>query len=284
MREARPSVTALRVAIRRAAHQILDDPKVFDDPLAERIIGAEAAETLKAEVQEHQTRAARSLRAFMAVRSRFAEDELARAVERGASQYVVLGAGLDTFAYRNPYIGRGLRVFEVDYPATQAWKHRKLVEAGIPIPPSVTYAPVDFEKQTLTDGLERAGFQCGQITFFSWLGVTPYLTEEAFLATIGFIASMPAGSGVAFDYTVPRSSLSLLEKLAFDALSRRVAAGGEPFRLFFDPEDLAERLRRSGCASVTDLDSERINSQYFEHRADNLRVGGGLAHLMSAWI
>lgn len=284
MREARPSATALRVAIRRAVHQLLDDPKVLDDPLAVRIIGSEAEERLKSEAREHQTRASRSLRGFMAARSRFAEDELAQAMGHGATQYVVLGAGLDTFAYRNPYIARGLRIFEVDHPATQAWKHRQLAAAGIPIPPSVTYAPMDFEQQTLADGLERANFQREQVTFFSWLGVTPYLSEEAFLATIGFIASMPAGSGVAFDYAVPRSSLNFIEKLAFDALSRRVAAGGEPFRLFFDPAALSERLRRLGFTTVTDLDPECVNSRYFEHRADNLRVGGGLAHLLSAWI
>jgi methyltransferase (TIGR00027 family) len=282
MRDARPSATAQRVALRRAVHQILDDPKVFDDPLAERIIGSEAAEFLKSEARQHQTRASRSLRAFIAVRSRFAEDELARAVGQGANQYVVLGAGLDTFAYRNPYGERGLRVFEVDHPATQAWKHGKLAAAGIAIPPSVVYAPVDFEEQTLADGLERAGFQSEHVAFFSWLGVTPYLTEEAFLATIRFIASMPAGSGVVFAYAVPRSSLSWRGKLAFDALSRRVAAAGEPFRLFFDPGALSERLRSLGFSAVADLAPETINSRYFEHRTDKLRVGAG--HLMSAWI
>jgi len=284
MKEARPSVTAQRVAMRRAAHQILDDPKVFEDPLAERIIGSEALESLKAEVREQQTRASRSLRAFIAVRSRFAEDELAQAIERGASQYVILGAGLDTFAYRNPYLDPALRVYEVDHPATQAWKHRKLAAAGISIPPSVTYASVDFEEQTLAEGLERANFQRAQVTYFSWLGVTPYLTEEAFSGTVRFIASMPSGSGVVFDYAVPRSSLNFREKLAFDALSRRVAAGGEPFRLFFDPGELFELLRRAGFTSITDLDPERINSRYFDQRTDNLRVGGGLAHLLSAWI
>lgn len=283
MRDERPSATAQRVAVRRAAHQVLDSPKVFVDPLAERVIGSQAAEQLKSELETHQTRTSRALRAFIAARSRFAEDELARAIERGASQYIILGAGLDTFAYRSPYPGSTLRVFEVDHPATQAWKQRSLTAAGIPIPTSVTFAPVDFEKQTLADGLERAGFRREQVTFCSWLGVTPYLTEEAFLATIRFIASMPPGSGVAFDYAVPRSSLSLFEKLAFDAISQHVAGAGEPFRLFFDPEDLTERLKRSGFTAVTDLGPEQINSRYFAHRTDGLHVGGGLAHLLGAW-
>ncbi|HXZ13731.1 MAG TPA: SAM-dependent methyltransferase [Candidatus Sulfotelmatobacter sp.] len=282
MRTEQPSATALRVAIRRAAHQILDVPKVFDDPLAGRILGAEAARLLESEVQESQTQLSRSLRAFVAARSRFAEDELARAVGQGASQYVVLGAGLDTFAYRNPFPARALRVFEVDHPATQAWKQRMLSEAGIPIPACLTFAPMDFEAQSLAVGLTSAGFEQNRATFFSWLGVTPYLTEAAFRETLGCIAAMPTGSGVAFDYGVPRSSLSWREKLAFDAISRRVAAAGEPFRLYLDPKLLDELVIGLGFAAITDLDSEEINSLYFGDRADGLRVGGGLAHLISA--
>jgi methyltransferase (TIGR00027 family) len=284
MIEARPSITAQRVAIRRAAHQILDAPKVFDDPLAMVIIGPQAAGQLKSETGKHQTRIARALRAFMAVRSRFAEDELALAIERGAKQYVILGAGLDTFAYRNPYNPQALRVFEVDHPATQAWKHRKLEAAGIQIPPNVTYAPVDFEQQSLTDGLQRAGFRPEQVTFFSWLGVTPYLTDEAFTATTRLIASMPPGSGVVFDYAIPRSSLSWFRRLAFDALARRVASVGEPFRLFFHPPLLAARLKNLGFSIVVDLDPGEINARYFSNRGDLLRLTGGMAHLLSAQV
>jgi len=284
MKAEQPSATALRVAIRRAAHQILDHPRVFDDPLAERIIGTEAADLLKAEVQEGQTRVARSLRAFIAARSRFAEDALAQGVERGVCQYVILGAGLDTFAYRNPCADREVQIFEVDHPVTQAWKQRMLAAAGISIPPTLTFAPVNFEKQNLSEGLTQAGFDPRRAAFFSWLGVTPYLTEEAFEATARFIASMPLGSGVAFDYAVPRSSLSLPEKMAFDTISARVAAAGEPFRLFFDPGALLEKLKGLGFVAVTDLDSEKINSRYFTARTDGLRIAGGPAHLLSAWI
>ena len=172
----RPSATAQKVAIRRAAHQLLDDPLVFADPLAVPIIGPRAATTLTAAPEKFQTRASRALRAFMAARSRFALDELALAVGRGIRQFVVLGAGLDTFAYQNPY--PNLRVFEVDHPATQAWKRERLSLAGIAVPSSLTFAPVDFERQTLEDGLSRAGFELREPAFFSWLGVTPYLTRE----------------------------------------------------------------------------------------------------------
>jgi methyltransferase (TIGR00027 family) len=284
MIETRPSATAQRVALRRAAHQFLDIPKVFDDPVALSIIGEKAAAELRSSVGKLQAGALRSLRAFLVVRSRFAEDELAAAIARGATQYVILGAGLDTFAYRNPYSESALRVFEVDYPATQSWKQRLLAEAGIAIPPSVTYAPVNFEHQTLSDGLAQAGFGSSKITFFSWLGVTPYLTRDAVLSTFTFIASTPREGGLVFDYAVPRSSLNLIGRLAFVALARRVAAAGEPFQTFFSPAELAAELRRIGFHNLEDLSPKEINARYFKDRADGLRVRGSLGHLMSARI
>ena len=153
MREGKFSRTAQRVAIRRAAHQILDHPKVLDDPLALLIIGAAAAEALRSRPKEDQG-FSRAFRAFMVARSRFAEDELARAVRHGVAQYVVLGAGLDTFAYRNPH--PALRVFEVDHPATQSWKREQLRAAGISAPSSLTFVPIDFEQQTLADGFQQS--------------------------------------------------------------------------------------------------------------------------------
>ncbi len=274
----------MRVAMRRAAHQIFDDPKVFDDPVALPIIGPEGVAQLKAATGKQHSRIARYLRAFMAVRSRYAEDQLARAIARGASQYVILGAGLDTFAYRNPYAGTALRVFEVDHPATQEWKRARLAETGITIPESVTYAPVNFERQTLAEGLRQAGFDETRATFFSWLGVTMYLTREAVMSTFGFISETPPGGGVAFDYAIPRSSLNFMGRLALDALSRRVAAAGEPFQTFFDPTALAEEMKRMGFRSVEDLDAAKINARYFANRADDLRAGGSLGRLMSAEI
>lgn len=137
MKQGRFSRTAHKVAIRRAAHQLFDQPKVLDDPLAVPIIGAEAAEKLCASPREGKPPFARAFRAFMVARSRYAEDQLAKAVEQDVAQYVVLGAGLDTFAYRNPD-STNLRVFEVDHPATQAWKLERLQAAGIAIPQSLS--------------------------------------------------------------------------------------------------------------------------------------------------
>jgi methyltransferase (TIGR00027 family) len=280
MHEDRPSKTAFRVALRRAAHQVLDDPKVFDDPLAMAIVGASAGE-LRSNPKS-QSRIARGMRAFMAVRSRYAEDGLAAAFRDGTRQYVVLGAGLDTFAYRNPY--QGLRVFEVDYPATQRWKRHRLEEARISIPTSMTFAPVDFETQTLADGLARAGFDGGRPAFFSWLGVVPYLTLSAVIETFRFVGSLPAGSGIAFDYALPSESLNLMQRLALKALSDRVAAAGEPFQTFFEPSVLMSELQPMGFGSFDDLGTEEINARYFRGRADDLRVRGGIGRLMWAGV
>jgi methyltransferase (TIGR00027 family) len=284
MRDSRPSRTAHRVAIRRAAHQLVDDPLVFRDPLAMAIIGAEAADNLRAQISSEKDRFARALRAFMAVRSRYAEDQLEAAVARGVRQYVVLGAGLDTFAYRNRHTENGLRVFEVDHPATQAWKRELLVAAQIVLRGEMAFVPVNFEHQILRDELQAAGFRCDQPAFFSWLGVTVYLTHEAFTATMQFIRSMPAHSGIALDYAVSRSSLSFLERLALDALTLRVGAAGEPFQLFFEPKKLTSEIEQMGFGQVENIGREEINARYFAGRADGLHVSNGIGRLLSAWV
>ena len=278
MEAGRASRTALGVAIRRATHQVLDRPLVFEDPLALRI--AECDEQGIGEADAAGKTSA-PMRAFMAVRSRVAEDDLAAAVARGATQYVLLGAGLDTFAYRNPHAG--LRVYEVDHPDTQAWKRHRLEESGIEIPQSMSFAPVNFEMQTLRDGLRQIDFHVDRMTWFAWLGVVPYLTIEAFRATANFIGSMPPASGVTFDYSPPASELSYIQRLALGRLSKRVAAAGEPFQLFFKPADLAAELRTAGFHRLDDFDTDALNRRYFADRPDDLRLWGG-AHVMSAAV
>jgi methyltransferase (TIGR00027 family) len=278
MREDRPSTTAQAVAARRAMHQMLDEPRVFDDPLAIAILGPDAMAA--ARVRELAAPRSRYLRAFVAARSRYAEDQLARSVSRGTRKYVVLGAGLDTFAYRNPY--PDLRVFEVDHPATQAWKRRLLAEAKIGIPPTLTFAPVNFEKESFSAGLARVGFDANGAAFFSWLGVTPYLSREVVFANLRAIPAIAGGAAVVLDYAVPRKSLNLVNRLIFDALARRVAAAGEPFRGFFEPDELASELRGMGFREIEDLDSDEINARYFRDRGDRLRVRGALGRLVFA--
>jgi len=267
MEEGRPSGTAHGAAMLRAAHQLLDDPRVLEDPLALRMIGAQSEAALRSDPARFQTPELRHLRAFIAMRSRYAEDELAEAVRRGVCQYVVLGAGLDTFAYRNPFHD-ALRVFEVDHPATQAWKRERLREGGIPLPDSLTFAPVDFERETLGEGLRSAGFRTGDRTFFSWLGVTVYLTEAAVMETLEFVASStPADSEIVFSF-VPQPSASK------GSVGQRAAALGEPWLSFFDPPALERGLRRMGFAHVEHLEPRDANRRYFENRTDGLCIAG----------
>jgi methyltransferase (TIGR00027 family) len=284
MKERRPTITAQSVAIRRATHLLLDDPKIFDDPVALRIIGRESALALQADPHQFEiTPLSPYLRAFVAVRNRYAEDELALGIRRGVCQYVILGAGLDTFAYRNPYSQGMLHVFEVDRPTTQTWKRARLEEVCITLPFDLTFVPVDFETQTLSKGLLGAGYDSGKCTFFSWLGVTEYLTTEAVMTTLRFIASAPVGSGVVFDYMLSPSLLTPAQRLRFDALAQRVASAGEPWQAFFDPALLTRDLQDMGFGYVEDNGPEEINERYFKDREDGLRVGS-LSHVMVARV
>jgi methyltransferase (TIGR00027 family) len=211
------------------------------------------------------------------------EEHVAEAVRQGVSQYVILGAGLDTFAYRNPFAG--LRVFEVDFPATQEGKRAMLREAGIPLPENLTFVAHDFEHKSLADALAEAGFDSGRAAFFGWLGVVPYLTLDAFRATVGAVAQLPAGSALSFDYVFPPASLSPKRRKVFDGLAERVAADGEPFQLFFTPEQLETELRAAGFHYIAQAGTERLNELYFTGRADGLRLSlSDMGMLASAWI
>ena len=272
MKDDRASRTAERVAERRAAHQVLDKPVVFDDPLAMAIIDPEAARHLRDNPREFdRSPLAPFFRAAFAARSRFAEDELREAYARGVRQYVVLGAGFDTFAYRNPLAG--LRVFEIDHPATQAAKCARLAAAAIPIPPETVFVPVDFARMSLAAALDAAGLDRGAPAFFSWLGVVPYLERQAIESTLRFVAALPAGTTIVFDYGSPPSALSLVGRIAFQRIAKRVAAAGEPWKTFFAPDDLATMLRACGFSQVTNCGPAEINRRYFTGRTDRLRIG-----------
>jgi methyltransferase (TIGR00027 family) len=279
-----PRTTAQGVALHRAAHQIIDEPRVFDDPMAVRVIGAEAASALKAAPQQyHVSHWAGVLRAFITARSRYTEDELGAAVKRGVRQYVILGAGLDTFAYRNPYPPEALRVFEVDHPSTQQWKRTRLEESGIVIPGSLKFVPVDFETRTLAEGLRMAKFDSDEPAFFSWLGVIQYLTKDAIFSTFQFIAGLKKGTCVLSDYIIPPSLLSPQQRSVFDAIVNRAAMAGAPWITFFEPSSLTADLLALGFAQAEGMGPEEINARYFAGRKDNLSVGR-FGHFMKATV
>ena len=274
------SRTALGVALRRAAHQMYDaKPLVLDDPIAVPLLGDTYANTLAEAREDLHEKPSLLMRSWLIARSRFTEDQLAMATKAGVRQYVVLGAGLDTFGLRNPH--PSLEVYEVDHPATQALK-RKLVESsGLHVPESLHFVAVDFETQSLQEQLKNAGLEIYLPTLFAMLGVVVYLTADAFGETLKYIAGFPEGSGVIFDYAVPRHMLPEEEVDARDELASRVESAGEPFRLFFAPEAIRKAL--DAFESIEDLDDKELNRRYFGERTDQLSLRGRSGHMIAAY-
>ena len=252
-----PSHTALLVARQRAAHQLLDHGAILDDPYAVRILG------------EHEDNVLRALshpplmsmgRLFTAARSRIAEDALSEAAERGVRQLVILGAGLNTFALRNPHAA-GISIFEVDHPATQAWKRQCLVEAKLAPPPCLSFVPVDFERDDLQEKLSSVGFQRTSAAFFTWLGVVPYLTRDAIDDTLGYIASIP-NSEVVFDYTEPPEAFTEDVRAYEAARMAQLEKVNERWVSGFEPASIAAILRSHGFDDIEDISFQQIVSRF----------------------
>lgn len=274
MQAGQPSLTARGAAAHRASHQTLEDGAIFSDPFALKILDDETRKRME------ETAADRPFRLFIAARSRFSEDTLAACVVRGVRQVVVLGAGLDTFSLRNPHAGLGLRVFEVDYPATQGWKRERMAQAGLAVPASLTFAPVDFERQSLAEGLKSAGFQADRPAFFQWLGVVPYLTREAISTTLDFIAGVPE-SEVVFDYAEPFENYPAERRANVMAVAERAASRGEPWLSLFDPAEIGEMLSKKGFADVEDLGLAELTDRFYGSLRQGIVIGPG-AHVVRA--
>ena len=284
MIEGKPSATALRVAVRRAAHQLLDKPLIFADPLALTIVGGDRGSAVaRDEISRADSAGGAALRAFIAARSRFAEDRLADAVGAGLRHVVVLGAGLDTFACRNPFADQGVVVYEVDHPATQAWKRQRLQQTRIAVPDSLRFVPVDFAHDRLDVKLAEAGLDPAAPVFFTWLGVMPYLTEAAISATLGIIAARSGGSELVFDYAEPPDRVGVLQRLAFLTLAGRTASLGEPFVSYFRPDEVAQRLAALGFSVAANLSGPDLGKLYADGPSplDEAEVGH-VAHVRRA--
>lgn len=281
MQPATPSRTAYRVALRRAAHQVFDEPVVFRDPYALPILGLTPGKLDGTDLRAPRRPSSSSLRAFLVARSLFAEEALAKFVRtQSGSQYVLLGAGLDTFALRNPY--PGLRVFEVDHPSTQQWKRDLLRSGGLHLPPTATLVGSDFEADDLCGSLLANGFDPSLPTLFAMLGVVPYLSLAAFQQTLAVIGSFSGPRALVMDYGLPREALPPDEQLAFKSLADRVAQAGEPFRLFFTGTEAAEHLRAAGLHVGEELLPAQMNARFFAGRGSALRVLGSGARLLLA--
>ena len=277
MHHGQPSQTARSAAAHRAIHQILEGGAIFKDPFASRILDERTAVSLNEMAADELLG---PMRLFIAARSRFSEHALAACVARGVRQIVILGAGLDTFSLRNPFADAGVRVFEVDYPATQAWKRERLKEAGLALPASLTFVPIDFERQSLAKGLAGAGFRSDCPAFFQWLGVVVYLSREAILVTLDVIASIPA-SAVVFEYTEPFENHSPEGRARLMAAAERPAARGEPWLSFFNPTELSAILRGKGFTDVEDLRVAEMAKRYPSALATGLSISPG-GHVVRA--
>ncbi|WP_280245277.1 MULTISPECIES: class I SAM-dependent methyltransferase [Nocardia] len=258
MHTGQPSKTALFVATARARHQMDDQPRIFTDPLALRILDQSA--WVSAGFDEGQSEElVRQRRLFIAARSRYADDTIAAATAAGTDQVVILGAGLDTTAYRHP--STHVRFFEVDHPDTQDYKRHRLAHADIPIPASLTFVPVDFERSTLADALAEAGLDRMRRTLFIWLGVVMYLTRQSVDDTLRYIAD-GGPSELVFDYFYPLASPDDPTSAQLQNRAALVAAAGEPWKTYFTADEIRTVLLSFGYHHIEDHPASQLLATY----------------------
>jgi methyltransferase (TIGR00027 family) len=245
---------------------------VLDDHLALGLAGDDGASITQRLRDELTAEELLAFSRWMCVRSRLAEDVVERAVAAGIRQFTILGAGLDSFAYRRPDMLARLRVFEVDHPASQAWKRERLAELGVRLPANLVFAPVDFETQTLRDGLLAAGFDFATAAVFSWIGVTMYLTQAAIEATLETVAACPPRSRIVLTYNLPLSALEGQGRAIGSRMSRVVGEVGEPWISLFTPAEAEALLHRCGFGEVEHFGPAEAVRTYFAARPD-VRLG-----------
>jgi len=291
-----PSHTALGAALLRAAHLVLDDAsRVFVDTLALSLCGAREPSRLQTMLGElhheaaqlvgpaHALTVVRAVQAAVLVRSRYTEECVEAALTQGVTQYVILGAGLDTFAYRRPELLDRLRVFEVDHPAMQQWKRDRLREIEIAIPAALTFVPVDFEHQSLMAALQAGGYRVDERAAFSCLGVSQYLQAAALQSTVTQLATAAPGSFLILGYLVPEALLDAENRRVRTFLNGLTATRGEPIVTDFVPAVLSRLLESVGFTCVGDLGAEGELAHYLAGRTDGLRHPQ-THRLVHAWV
>ena len=272
------SLTSLGAAGLRAAHQLLDgEPRLFTDPVILQLLDPGQIEEIKTRASQFQHPETLRLRSRIALRSRYAEDRLMLAYARGVRQYLLLSAGLDTFAWRQPEGLDGLKIFEADHPATQEQKRQRLSRAGLYIPANCQIVAINFETETLEEALRKSSFDFHAPCFISWLGVTVYLSKEAVDTVFRFVSTLPKGSELVFTFAQERVAGSMSYTAA------RAAKAGEPWVTYFRPVDLSRRLHELGFSSVHFLEPEEARKRYYINRQDGLK-GPSLASIASAIV
>lgn len=250
------SRTALATALMRAAHTRLDPHPLIDDPWGDRLV----PEAVRAAIMDQSMLQSRAYPNVI-TRTRYAEDALRRSLDHGVVQYVLIGAGFDSFVLRRPAFSAQLQIFEIDFPSTQALKLERIAECGITLPGPAHFIAADLSQESVAAALARAPYRTDRLTFFSWLGVTMYLTREANLATLKSVAGCaPPGSELVFTYLDERLFQARSE--AFRELERRVASVGEPFLSGFKPAALGADLAECGLELVEDLSGAEVAARY----------------------
>jgi methyltransferase (TIGR00027 family) len=269
-----PDPTAVRVALWRAMHvQVDPPPHVLEDEIGLRLAAPDEGWRQRPDMDPQRTA---GFRAAMVARARFVEDLLIEQAGGGVRQYVILGAGLDTFAQRRPDVASTLRIFEVDRPGPQAWKRRRLIELGFGVPDWLRLSPVDFEAgASWWDQLITAGFDAAQPAVVVSTGVTLYLTKEATAATLRQVAGLASGSTLATTFIVPPDLVDPEDRPAFKAAADGARASGTPFISFFSPEEMLALAGRAGFRDARHVSAAELNERYFAGRRDGLRTSSG---------
>jgi methyltransferase (TIGR00027 family) len=269
-----PSSTAFRAATLRAVHQLIDEePKILNDHIVLRLLDASTLDHVSLNPAKFRTSRMKALRSHILLRSRYTEDCLAESVRKGVQQYLILGAGLDTFPYRQPHWATVLRIFEVDHSASQRSKRERLGLAGIEVPSNVELIACDFETASLRDCLCKSSFDFGKPAFLSWLGVTMYLNTDAIDAVFRFASSLLRSSEIVFTFASRPSTANETEgETLIAAFTAFAAAHGEPWRTRFESNELAHKLHNFGFATVSFLSASEADTRYFQDRHDGLRA------------
>jgi methyltransferase (TIGR00027 family) len=267
-----PESSAVRVALWRALHvQVDPPPHVLEDEIGLKLAAPDGGWRDRPDMNPQYTI---RFRASILARARFIEDLVVEQAGRGVGQYVILGAGLDTFAQRRPEVASGLKLFEVDPPGPQAWKRRRLVELGFGVPEWLRFVPVDFEAGlSWWDGLKDAGFDTGKPAVVVSTGVSMYLTKEAVLATLRQVAALAPGSTLAMTFLLPVDLMEPEERPGFAMAEKGARAGGTPFLSFFSPTEILALAREAGFKEVRHVSGADLARRYFSGRTDGLRPG-----------
>ncbi|HXE22047.1 MAG TPA: class I SAM-dependent methyltransferase [Rhodoferax sp.] len=279
-RAAAPDNTAVRTALWRALHVLADPPPhVFEDEMGLKLAAPEEGWRDRPDMSPFT----RPFRASILARARFVEDLVAERAACGVGQYVILGAGLDTFAQRRPTLACGLRVFEIDQPGPQAWKRQRLVDLGIGIPPFLRFVPVDFEAGAIWwERLTASGFESARPAVVASTGVIMYLTREAITATLRQVASLAPGSTFVMSFMLPIDLLDPEIRPGVERAAEGARASGTPFLSFFTPADMLALARDAGFQNVQHVSAAMLAQRYFAGRTDGLRPPNNSEELLVA--